>query len=57
MDAYRSRVTAARADMARFGAQGVPALIAGDGAERRMLSSDILFDRSRDLQAVLAAVA
>lgn len=57
MDAYRNRVGAARADMARFGAQGVPALIAGEGADRRLVPSDILFDRGRDQQAILAAVA
>lgn len=57
IETYRHRITTARADMARFGAQGVPALIAGEGAQRRMLPGDILFNRTGDLRSILAATA
>ena len=55
IEIYRRRVAAARAEMARFRAQGVPALIAGEGAQRRLLPSDILFNRAGDPAAILAA--
>lgn len=57
LEAYRQRVEHARAGMARFGAQGVPALLIGEGAQRRLLPGDILFDRAGDLRAILAAAA
>lgn len=57
LEAYRQRVDQARADMAHFGAKGVPALLMGEGAQRRLLPGDILFDRTRDLRASLAAAA
>jgi len=41
--AYRQSVAAARADMARFGANGVPALVVGDGANRHLLRTSALF--------------
>jgi putative protein-disulfide isomerase len=53
--AYRTRIEAARADMARFGVNGVPALIVGDGAARRLLSSSVLFGRFDLLAAQLRA--
>ena len=41
--AYRQSVAAARADMARFGANGVPALVVGEGARRHLLRTNALF--------------
>jgi putative protein-disulfide isomerase len=41
--AYRQSVAAARADMARFGANGVPALVVGEGAGRHLLRTNALF--------------
>ncbi|MGN6424354.1 MAG: DsbA family protein [Asticcacaulis sp.] len=41
--AYRQTVAAARADMARFGANGVPALVVGEGAGRHLLRTNALF--------------
>jgi putative protein-disulfide isomerase len=55
MAVYRKRVEAARADMTRFGADGVPALVAGSGAERRLLSSTLLFGRFELLASQLRA--
>jgi putative protein-disulfide isomerase len=40
---YRHTVAAARADMARFGANGVPALVVGAGANRHLLRTSALF--------------
>ncbi|MBR0725595.1 DsbA family protein [Bradyrhizobium manausense] len=53
--AYRRRIEAARADMARFAVEGVPALVVGDGAERRLVSSSLLFGRFELLAAQLRA--
>ncbi|CUX70107.1 MULTISPECIES: DsbA family protein [Agrobacterium] len=41
--AYRSRMSAARADMARFGIQGVPAILAGSGDQCRKIDSRFLY--------------
>lgn len=41
--AYRQRIGAARADMRRFGADGVPALIEGVGASRRLVPGNALY--------------
>jgi putative protein-disulfide isomerase len=43
LSAYRSRISAARAKMARFGAEGVPALIVEANAGRRLLRTSALF--------------
>jgi putative protein-disulfide isomerase len=55
MAVYRNRVEAARADMARFGVGGVPALVAGSGGARRLLSSSLLFGRFELLASQLRA--
>ena len=55
MAVYRSRVEAARADMARFGVDGVPALVVGSGGARRLLSSSLLFGRFEHLARQLQA--
>lgn len=41
--AYRRRIDAARSDMARFGANGVPAIVIGEGTKRRLLPGGALF--------------
>ena len=41
--AYHQRLDGARADMRRFGLEGVPALIVGDGEARRAVRSSALF--------------
>jgi putative protein-disulfide isomerase len=43
LDAYRSRVSAARADMARFGAEGVPGLIVDRDGDERLMRTSALF--------------
>ncbi|WP_027054237.1 DsbA family protein [Mesorhizobium erdmanii] len=43
LDAYRSRVSAARADMARFNAEGVPALIVDRDGDQRLMRASALF--------------
>jgi putative protein-disulfide isomerase len=53
--AYRTRIAATRADMTRFSADGVPALVVGDGAGRRLLNSSVLFGRFDLLAAQLGA--
>ena len=53
--AYRTRIEAARADMTRFGANGVPALIIGKGDRRRLLPSGTLFGDPQILAAQLEA--
>ncbi len=55
LGAYRRRVEAARQEMARFGAQGVPTLLVGEGAQRRMLHSSALFGSFDTLVAQLRA--
>lgn len=55
MAAYQARITAARADMTRFGVNGVPALVVGDGAGRRLLNGNALFGRFDLLTAQLRA--
>ncbi|MBX5273223.1 DsbA family protein [Rhizobium sp. NLR17b] len=54
--AYRARVDAARRDMARFGAQGVPGLIAKEGSGSRLLQSNLLFGDFKALAAQLQSV-
>lgn len=41
--AYQSRISAARADMARFGVQGVPGILLGSGDRRRKIDSSLLY--------------
>lgn len=53
--ACRTRIATARGDMARFGADGVPALVVGDGAERRLLKTSVLFGPFDLLAAQLRA--
>lgn len=53
MTAYRNRIDVARADMSRFAVDGVPALVVGDGAARRLLNSSLLFGRFELLAAQL----
>lgn len=53
--AYRSRMAAARADMARFGAEGVPALIVETEAGRRLLRGSALFGAFDQLTEQLRA--
>lgn len=48
--AYRSRIDAARREMARFGAQGVPTLVVEDESGSRLLPSNALFG---DIQALI----
>ena len=55
MAAYQERITAARADMTRFGVNGVPTLVVGDGAGRRLLNGNALFGRFDLLTAQLRA--
>lgn len=43
LSAYRRRIETARSDMTRFGVDGVPALVVGEAAQRRMLRSGALF--------------
>ncbi len=43
LTAYRARIDAARADMGRFGVQGVPTLLVGEGTARRALPAPTLF--------------
>ena len=51
--AYRSRISAARADMSRFGIQGVPALLLGSGDRRRQVDSRFLYGEFDQLVAEL----
>lgn len=53
--AYRSRIKAARQDMAQFNAQGVPTLIVGEGNDRRMLRGSALYGRFDLLTAEIHA--
>lgn len=53
--ACRGRIGAARADMTRFAVNGVPALVVDDGAERRLLSSSLLFGQFELLATQLRA--
>ncbi|MBN8938141.1 MAG: DsbA family protein [Rhizobiales bacterium] len=43
LGAYRRRIDAARSDMSGLGASGVPALVVGEGAARRLLPGSVLF--------------
>jgi putative protein-disulfide isomerase len=55
LTAYRRRIEAARVDMSRFGADGVPALVLGEGARRRFLPGSFLFGSFDVLQIQLQA--
>lgn len=55
MAAYRARIASGRADMALFGANGVPALVVGKGDSRRLLPSGALFGGPDMLIAQLEA--
>lgn len=52
---YRSRISAARADMARFSIQGVPAILAGSGDQCRQIDSRFLYGEFDRLAAELQA--
>lgn len=52
---YRKKTSAARSDMAAFGANGVPALVVGEAANRRLLNSNALFGDFDQLAAQIAA--
>lgn len=54
LKAYRERTAAAKADMRHFGLEGVPALIAGQGQQRRPLKGQTLFTSP---EAVFSALA
>lgn len=53
LTANQRRVEAARAEMMRFGAQGVPTLIAGTGQQRAMVPRAELYDNADALIAKL----
>ncbi|WP_369944476.1 DsbA family protein [Xanthomonas medicagonis] len=53
LGAYRARIDAARREMARFGAQGVPTLVVEDAHGSRLLPSDALFGDRAALAAHL----
>lgn len=53
--AYRGRLEAARVEMQRFRANGVPALIVGTGDQRRMVQASALFGSVDGLVAELKA--
>lgn len=53
LSAYHQRISQAREDMARFGASGVPTVIVGRGANRRLLPNGALFGRFDQLAAHL----
>jgi len=55
LDAYEARLTAARREMARFGAQGVPTLVVEDARGSRLLPSSVLFGDLAGLDAQLSA--
>lgn len=52
--AYHEKVSAARRDMAAFGVNGVPALVAGNDDTRRLLNSNALFGDFNQLAAQIA---
>lgn len=53
--AYRSRISAARADMAQFGVEGVPALVVETDAGRRLVRTGALFGAFETLAEQLHA--
>jgi putative protein-disulfide isomerase len=55
MAGYRARIDSSRADMALFGANGVPALVVGEGDSRRLLPTGALFGGPEMLIAQLKA--
>ncbi|WP_423066117.1 DsbA family protein [Devosia sp. CN2-171] len=55
LQVYRQRTTAAREQMARFGADGVPALLIGEAGDRRLLRTGGLFGRFELLAEQLQA--
>ena len=56
LTAYRHRIETARSEMTSFAARGVPALLVGDGAARRLLPSTALFGGFEALTAQLQAL-
>ncbi|MCB4767564.1 DsbA family protein [Ancylobacter sp. Lp-2] len=54
LEATRTRIATARQSMRAFGADGVPALLIGEGERRRLLPAGVLF---RDLSVLLATLA
>lgn len=55
LGAYRARIDAARREMARLGAQGVPTLVVEDARGSRLMPSDALFGDRQALAAHLHA--
>ena len=55
LGACRRRVQSAQEEMARFGAHGVPALVVGEGPQRRLMRSGMLFGGFEALTAHLRA--
>jgi len=55
LDAYRARLEASRREMARFGVQGVPALVVEDARGSRLLPGGALFGDRETLVAQLHA--
>ncbi len=53
--AYRARIDRARAEMRRFNANGVPALIVGTGGDRRLVQASALFGTLDGLVETLKA--
>nr|WP_298169489.1 DsbA family protein [uncultured Pseudomonas sp.] len=56
LSANRARIESGRAAMRHFGARGVPALIAAQGQNRRLVDANALFGGIEALLASLAAV-
>lgn len=55
LSANRARINAGQAEMRRFGARGVPTLIAGQGQDARVVSSSALYGGADELIADLRA--
>ncbi|MFC6658525.1 hypothetical protein ACFQEX_25160 [Roseibium salinum] len=51
----KSRIETAQAEMRRFGASGVPTLVAGEGAGARVVGSNALYGKPDALIAALRA--
>ena len=55
LGACRRRVQSAQEEMARFGSHGVPALVVGEGQQRRLMRSGMLFGGFEALTTQLRA--
>ncbi|ASY63136.1 Thioredoxin-like protein [Sinorhizobium sojae CCBAU 05684] len=55
LSANRTRIDAGQAEMRRFGARGVPALVAGQGQDVRLVNSAALYGSADELIAGLRA--